>query len=474
MNAGVMSVTGNDLNLVGYSGAPWGYVNALGGINSPDTVEWSRVSTGGTEVFLRSTVAVNASTIPIPAEPVGTQLMVNLDRKSMSSIGIYFSGTYRLAPEANGVGTNFALLSPAPVAPWTTEVRPNAAGRTGEEISVPLETNYPASTSWSILNNPGWLRIDNNRIIPGVPGVPIPAIWRPVFGTAMAGTPPGSGTYTINVRATRNAVNKDHTCVLTIITPVRTIISSNASISRDGTLGAVGDTVNLALQATPTPATWVAAGLPPGLSITQEGLIDGTYRRPGAYLASITATATGESYRPSIPFTIRFVITGEAEADNDDAILRVPWLLSQWQITDLQIQARSKVVQSTLFEGGALRMKIGDSVSLGIFFVDAVDSVFELSPSQLRFTVRKADNLEDVLVQKTVAFGSASIQEQTPYYLMEVTTGAAEREIVLEWAEQNTKNEPLVCAADVEWTKDGKVYSSRTFPVRLELDVSRP
>jgi len=57
---------------------------------------------------------------------------------------------------------------------------------------------------------------------------------------------------------------------------------------------------------------------------------------------------------------------------------------------------------------------------------------------------------------------------------MPVTTGNREREVALEWAEDNGKNEPLPCVADLDWTKDGKVYSSRTFPVLLELDVTRP
>jgi hypothetical protein len=495
LNAGVMSVTNDQLNLIGYSGAPWQSSEAqqlvvnstyVGNFVSPDWVSWQKITPQGNISVGNVSIPVNALTTSLPTEPAGTQLVANVNRRSMSSLTVHqefvgpgqFGGLaqyfYRLEPNDDGFRGNISMLAPPPVAPWTTSVPSSANGKTGEEITVQLTSNYAAN--WTILNNPGWLRIQDDSPPPGAPGTPVQTIIRPFFGTAMVGTPPSSGTFSINLRAARDAVNfRDHTCVLTIITPVRTIISSNASISRDGTLGIVGETVNLALQATPSPATWTAVGLPPGLSISSEGLIAGTYRRPGSYLASITAISVPASnHLQSIPFTIKFIITGEAVEDNDDAILRAPWLLNQWEITDLQVQARSKVVQSTLFEDGALRMKIGDTVNLGIFFVDASDSIFELAPSQLRLSVRKADNLDDVLLEKTVAFGSASFQEQTPYYLMEVVTGAAEREVVLEWAEENAKNEPLLCAADVEWTKDNKVYSSRTFPVHLELDVSRP
>jgi hypothetical protein len=149
-------------------------------------------------------------------------------------------------------------------------------------------------------------------------------------------------------------------------------------------------------------------------------------------------------------------------------------LLAQWELTDLQILARGRSVESTLFDNGALRLKLGDAVNFAVFFVDSSDAVFALDPTQLRLTIRRADNLDDLIIFKSATPPDSGTEDGQTYYLMPVTTGNREREVALEWAEDNGKNDPLPCVADLDWTYEGKLYSSRSFPVLLELDVTRP
>jgi hypothetical protein len=357
------------------------------------------------------------------------------------------------------------FVAPAPIAPWVVQ-NTSVTGARNRELQAPIISNYNDVT-WSIDNNPGWLSIrPNSDLNPNAVAN---------FGTSLVGTPPSTGTFVINVTGVRGEETKTLQANLTVVDPVRTLISASSSLAREGLQGEVGEQVNIALTATPSPAEWNAVGLPAGLSIDQNGFISGQYRRPGAFLASVTAHALPLSnYDASAPFSIRFLISGRSLSDNIEAEARSPWLLQQWQLTDLHILARSRNVQSTLFDQGSLRIKLGDAINFAILFVDSADAVFALAPEQLRLTIRRSDNLDDLIIFKSATPPQSDVEEGQTYYLMPVTTGNREREVALEWAEENGKNEPLPCVADLDWTKDGKVYSSRTFPVLLELDVTRP
>lgn len=292
----------------------------------------------------------------------------------------------------------------------------------------------------------------------------------------LVGTPTSLGSFSMVLTATRaDAVETAAASIsITVVDALpRTVITSNSAIVRDGIETSTADVVNISFQSTPSPATWNATGLPPGVSINQEGDITGRPTRPGTYFASVTASA--ENFSTSLPATIKFVVaTADGVVVSDAASLRSTWLLLQWELTDLHIIARSREVQSTTFEEGGLRIKIGDAINFVILFVDSGNEVFALEPTQLRLTIRKANNLDDLIIFKSATPPASAEQEGQTYYLMPVTTGNREREVALEWAEENEKNEPLQCVADLDWIKDGKTYSSRTFPVLLELDVTRP
>lgn len=360
------------------------------------------------------------------------------------------------------------FVAPAPVALFYAENITTRILR-GTRIRLKLEANYRAT--WAITaGNPGGFSIEYNP---------------PDFGTAtngpdeafLVGVPANSGSFTVSLTATRWGTSSPAaaTANLTVVdTLPRTTIGSNASLARDGVITATGDTVNIALQSTPTGARWESTGLPPGVFIDQFGTISGVPTRPGSFLASITAQAM--DFETSLPLTIKFNVgTGTTPVDSSAATLRAPWLLGQWELTDLQVVARSRDVQSTMFDGnGQLRIKLGDAINFAVFFVDQNNAVFALNPARLRLTIRKADNLDDLIILKSSTPPTAAEQDGQTYYLMPVTTGNREREVALEWAEENGKNDPLECVADLDWIVDGKLYSSRTFPVLLELDVTRP
>jgi PKD repeat protein len=305
----------------------------------------------------------------------------------------------------------------------------------------------------------------------------------PVFGTSgperayLVGSPSTAGVFRFNMTARSGSENASATGTVSLVASLpRTTISTNSTITRDGWKAKVGDELSLAFSSNPPTSLWTATGLPPGVRLNQDGTIIGRFTKGGNYLATISAQGIGTSpYDPSLPTTIKFTIeAGSVALEDYSAAGRSPWLLSEWQLIDLHVLARSREVQSTMFEGGALRIKVGDALNFGIFFVDAADNVFELAPSRLRLTIRKADNLDDLMIFKGAEPPVAVESNFQTYYELNVVTGSREREVALEWAEENEKNEPLKCVADLDWVKDGKNYSSRTFPVILELDVTRP
>jgi plastocyanin len=364
------------------------------------------------------------------------------------------------------ISTELFFDAPAPVVPFTaTSATARALRNSG--LRLKLDATYRAT--WAITSgNPGGFAIEY-----------VPAN----FGTAvgpdeayLVGTPTSTGSFTINLTATRAdaAQTATATISLTVVDSLpRTVITTNSAIARDGVTTTTSDLVNIAFESTPSPATWNASGLPPGVTINEQGTITGRPTRIGTYFASVTARAA--DFETSLPTTIKFVVTsGTGAVVSDAASLRSPWLLNQWELTDLHIIARSRTVESTLFNSGSLRIKLGDAINFAVFFVDAANEVFALAPSRLRLTIRKADNLDDLIIFKSSTPPESETTEGQTYYLMPVTTGNREREVALEWAEDNGENEPLPCVADLDWTKDGKVYSSRTFPVLLELDVTRP
>lgn len=357
------------------------------------------------------------------------------------------------------------FTAPAPVAVFAAE---SVTARAVRNSPIKLELKATHRATWAITSgNPGGLGIEYDP---------------PTFGTAgpdrafLSGTPTTAGGFTVNLTATRSGTSttSTSTATLTVLDSLpRTTVSTNSAIAKDGLTLSTGDQVNIAFQSVPSPAKWIATGLPPGVSIDTTGNVAGSPTRSGVYFASVSAQAT--DFDASVPTTIRFdVKQGTTAVDSNSAARRSPWLLTQWELTDLQILARGRQVESTMFEGGALRMKLGDAVNFAVFFVDQNGDVFAMEPSQLRLTIRKADNLDDLIILKSSTPPTAVTTEGQTYYSMPVVTGNREREVALEWAEDNGENKPLACVADIDWIKDSKLYSSRTFPVSLELDVTRP
>jgi hypothetical protein len=152
---------------------------------------------------------------------------------------------------------------------------------------------------------------------------------------------------------------------------------------------------------------------------------------------------------------------------NESAVDRVPWIGARWDLLDLQVMLRGGLVQGTLLENGTLRLREGDSFRLAVFFVNGLDQVVDPVPSQVRFSIRAANNVDEWLT-RALQPAVAQSEEGLPYFLFEPNVarlGGAATELM------DGENE-LRCVADVDWTVGGKIYSSASFPVLFEFGLT--
>jgi VCBS repeat-containing protein len=409
------------------------------------------------------------------------------------------------------------FFSPDPALTNFTTVSESLKILSGSKVQILLKASHPAT--W-VINS-------------GAPSGFVITARNGVAGTDyyLEGTAPATlTTYSVSLTATRISDSTTANAAISFAVVAsenptdRIQIITNPGWLNNGLSYNVGDTVSVALASNPSNdgavrVIWSATGLPPGLSIdTKTGSITGRLTASGRFLASILVSpSAGNLLEPSLPATITFTVRdavappggGGSQPSN-----RIPWILAKWTLTDLQVLARTREVQSTLItatsssastptkSGSAnvqitdgnvtvssttsatanpssaspsgLRLKVGDNINFAVFFVGADDRPFELAPSRLRVTIRPADNLEGSLVFESEDTPAAVTTEPDPYYLLATSTSGRQRQTVQEWVEDTGKNEPLACVADVDWIKDGQHFSSASFPVLLELDVTRP
>jgi hypothetical protein len=384
----------------------------------------------------------------------------------------------------------------------------NRKGTSSQSLTVTVRDFYSDPKSIrAIVNRYIRQKLEASRdstwtIVSGAPaGVSI--ITDSVGTPYLVGSVAATGSYSIVLRATQKNYTPtrfvDVTYTLSVLStdfldpsemPTVIVTPSNLkSYTSDKPL-LIGDKVKIAFKSDPAPAEWAADGLPPGLKIDREtGTITGTVTTAGTYLTQVTATAIGRA--ASLPLIVDFIVDPTTaakvqEKGAGEAIARFPWLAAKWDLIDLQINARTRLVQSSLMVD-SLAFKIGDDLRFGVFFIDGDEQSFAIAPTRIRLTIRAINNVDDPLIFESVDSPTVVTEEDTPYYELAsvrgVDSSTESMSIVEDWiiSQQATTTAtsqpkiaaPLACVGEIEWVKNGKSYSSATFPVGLDLDVNR-
>ncbi|QYM79663.1 immunoglobulin domain-containing protein [Horticoccus luteus] len=168
------------------------------------------------------------------------------------------------------------VIAPPSGTPVITSTR-TASGTVGTPLTYTLAAN-PAPTSYNVGTLPPGLSFDNVATISGTP-----TVW---------------GSYTVAVAANNDLGTGAETTLTFSIAPAGPVpVVTGGTLSPD-----VNAAVNYQIQATQTPSSFAADGLPPGLSVdTTTGLITGAPTVGGLYTVNLTAT---NSYGTSLPATL--------------------------------------------------------------------------------------------------------------------------------------------------------------------------
>lgn len=309
--------------------------------------------------------------------------------------------TYRQRPALTAAATLYSTFSAAAFAAVNKVVQITV----GKQAKILLEATHPAT--WAIDSGaPAQFNLVTEKVIT--------ARGERVV-THLVGTPISSGGATVQLTATRVSDSATATATVDITvtnqpasTLLKTVVTVNPGWLNNGLAFDVGDEVKVSLGSTPLASAWRASGLPPGLSIDPvTGLIYGSPTAEGRWMVSVFATAEGyqESDAAYVAFTVQRGTQGAMEPPAPTAKSRIPWILDRWDLIDLQIHARSRLVESTLMEGtkAAVRIKIGDDVKFATFYLNGRGVPFDPGLASLQIKIRPENNLESSLVLATVA-----------------------------------------------------------------------
>ena len=205
---------------------------------------------------------------------------------------------------------------------------------------------------------------------------------------------------------------------------------------------------------------------------------------PVTFTSTVTAVATvvGNLCTPVTPGVTNIVATQDgnsaysaASSVTQSLVIvekQFAWLDTRWELTDLQVDARTRAVSSSKANGTTLTIRQGDAHSLAIFFIDPAGAAIVMAPSALKVTIREKTNRDPVILE-TTAFTPADFGGFDNYYLVEFTaTGdSLQRFVAFNGADDNS--DAINAVGQIEWIYDSKVYSSKPFTVSIVPEIER-
>jgi uncharacterized delta-60 repeat protein len=206
------------------------------------------------------------------------------------------SGTFTatlVGTNANGTGASRSLtftIAPAANAPVVGgSLAVNAQAGTPFSYQI-VATNNP--TSYGAAGGPSWLSVNTAT---GVLG----------------GTPTGPGSYTLRLTASNSGGSSSEVQLsLTVYAAPNTPVVNSVNTAS----GRIGQEFNYPISATNSPTSYLADGMPPGLSLdSATGIISGTPTTSGTFLVKLSAVnANGEGNPMTLTVTIgtRLVLAG--------------------------------------------------------------------------------------------------------------------------------------------------------------------
>ena len=148
------------------------------------------------------------------------------------------------------------------------------------------------------------------------------------------------------------------------------------------------------------------------------------------------------------------------------------WLDIRWELTDLQIDARTRVVSSAKGNGATLTIRQGDAHDIAVFFTDPAGAAILMAPTALKLCIREKTNRRPVILE-TTAFTPSDFGGLDPYYQITFTADndSLQRFVAFNGVDDNS--DVISAVGEVEWIYGGKVYSTKPFTVNIVPEVER-
>jgi hypothetical protein len=219
------------------------------------------------------------------------------------------------------------------------------------------------------------------------------------------------------------------------------------------------------MQATNSPTSWTASGLPSGMAISSSGLVSGAATAAGVYLVKVIATnATG----PSAPLEVAMGI--EDSNFNDGLGIEVNIDLRSGAVSVPGITPSSTGSQATLF------LKHGDKVFLDLGFFKG-EELQSMAMASAILNIREFDG-ETVLVQSNGGIENVGTTDR-PRYRILVDLEQPELLDALGNYEDDYQT-TFDAVAEIEWRvdylepgalSDEVIRSSKTFRIAIDRDL---
>ena len=148
------------------------------------------------------------------------------------------------------------------------------------------------------------------------------------------------------------------------------------------------------------------------------------------------------------------------------------WLDLRWELTDLQIDARTRVVSSAKGNGATLTIRQGDAHDIAVFFTDPAGAAILMAPSSLKLCIREKTNRRPVILE-TTAFTPSDFGGFDPYYQISFTADNDSLQRFVAFNGVSDNSDAISAIGEVEWIYGGKVYSSKPFTVNIVPEVER-
>lgn len=231
---------------------------------------------------------------------------------------------------------------------------------------------------------------------------------------------------------------------------------------------------SIGLSASGEPTSWRLLGpAVAGVSISSDGLLSGKISVPGTYFFyAVAGNQYGESEGVVITIKVNELTGAWLLAETNAVMADHP------EYTDIDVDVRDRSIASSSLVSKVeatttkkvLSWKHHDDAILCLFFTDGSTPFTGIG--SIRFGLRKAGAWDDDMLLELKLSPATAESGDLPHYLIPFNVSATELDDAMESSDVKTDG-ILNCSGEVEWTVDGKTYSSCVFPVQILRDVLR-